>query len=163
MSRFLTREAFENAIKVHAAIGGSTNTVIHLLAIAGRIGIDLSLDDFDQLTRDIPLLANIQPSGKYLMEEFHYAGGVPGIMKRLHNILHRDLMAVSGQTIGEIADGANIYLGDVICSLDAPVKKNAGTVVLRGNICPDGAIMKPSSASETSVETPRPRVGVRKY
>lgn len=147
LSHFLTREAMENAIKVHAAIGGSTNTVIHLLAIAGRLGIDLSLDDFDSLTKGIPLLTNVQPSGKYLMEEFHYAGGVPGVMSNLGDILHRDAPTVCGATIGEIADDANIYMDDVICTVDAPVNPDAGTIVLRGNICPHGAIMKPSAAT----------------
>lgn len=147
LSQFLTKEAFENAIKVHAAIGGSTNTVIHLLAIAGRIGVDLTLDDFDRLTRGVPLLTNVQPSGKYLMEEFHYAGGVPGVFNRLGDLLHRDLPTISGQTIGDIADAAEVYLEDVICTLEKPVKQEAGTVVLRGNICPDGAIIKPSAAS----------------
>nr|WP_026147757.1 IlvD/Edd family dehydratase [Robiginitomaculum antarcticum] len=147
LSHFLTREAFENAIKVHAAIGGSTNTVIHLLAVAGRLGIDLTLDDFDALTQGIPLLTNVQPSGKYLMEEFHYAGGVPGVFSRLGEHLHGDAPTVSGRSIKEISDRAEIYMGDVICTLEDPVKKDAGTIVLRGNICPDGAIMKPSAAS----------------
>ena len=147
LSEFLTLEAMENAIKIHAAIGGSTNTIIHLLAIAGRLGFDLKLDDFDRLTKGIPLLTNVQPSGKYLMEEFHYAGGVPGVMSRLGDMLHRDAPTVSGKTIGEIGDAAEIYLDDVICSLQTPVKENAGTIVLRGNICPNGAIMKPSAAS----------------
>lgn len=147
LSDFLTREAMENAIKIHAAIGGSTNTIVHLLAIAGRLEMDLTLDDFDRLTKGIPLLTNIQPSGKYLMEEFHYAGGIPGVISRLGDMLHRDSPTVSGRSIGEIGAAANIYMDDVICTLEEPVKENAGTVVLKGNICPDGAIMKPSAAS----------------
>lgn len=147
LSHFLTKAAFENAIKVHAAIGGSTNTVIHLLALAGRIGVDLKLEDFDSLTQDIPLLVNVQPSGKYLMEEFHYAGGVPGVFSRLSEHLHCDAPTVGGKTIGEIARDADIYIDDVISTIESPVKPDAGTVVLKGNIAPDGAIMKPSAAS----------------
>lgn len=147
LSHFLTKEAFENAIKVHAAIGGSTNTVIHLLALAGRIGVDLKLEDFDSLTQDIPLLVNVQPSGKYLMEEFHYAGGVPGVFSRLSELLHCDAPTVGGKTIGEIGRDAEIYLDDVISTIESPVKPDAGTVVLKGNIAPNGAIMKPSAAS----------------
>lgn len=147
LSHFLTLEAMENAIKVHAAIGGSTNTIIHLLAVAGRLGMDLTLDDFDALTKGIPLLTNVQPSGQYLMEEFHYAGGVPGVFARMGDRLHKDAQTVCGLTVGEIADRADIWIDDVIRTMDAPVKENAGTVVLRGNICPNGAIMKPSAAS----------------
>jgi len=147
LSHFLTREAFENAIKVHSAIGGSTNTVIHLLAIARRIGVELSLEDFDTLTQDIPLLVNVQPSGQYLMEEFHYSGGVPGVFARLGSRLHQTAPTVSGATIGDIAAAANIWMDDVICTVEKPVKPDAGTIVLKGNIAPNGAIMKPSAAS----------------
>lgn len=147
LSSFLTREAFENAIKVHAAMGGSTNTVIHLLAIARRIGVPLDLHDFDRLTRNIGLLANIQPSGTFLMEDFHYAGGVPAIMNRMVDALHRSCPSVSGRTIGEIACAAEIFNPDVIRSLDNTVTGRAGIWVLTGNLCPDGAVMKPSTAS----------------
>lgn len=147
LSSFLTREAFENAIRVHAAMGGSTNTVIHLLAIARRIGVKLELDDFDQLTRNIGLLANVQPSGSFLMEEFHYSGGVPGVMKRLGNMLHEECPSVCGQTIGEISRAAEIFDEEVIRPCDNAVTDNAGIWVLKGNLCPDGAIMKPSTAS----------------
>jgi dehydratase ilvD1 len=147
LSFFLTREAFENAIKVHAAMGGSTNTVIHLLAIARRVGVKLDLDDFDLLTRNIGLLANVQPSGKFLMEEFHYSGGVPGVMKRLGDKLHANCPSVSGRTIGEIARAGEIFDDDVIRTIENTVTDNAGIWVLKGNLCPDGAIMKPSTAS----------------
>lgn len=147
LSLFLTREAFENAIKVHAAMGGSTNTVIHLLAIARRVGVKLDLDDFDLLTRNIGLLANVQPSGKFLMEEFHYSGGVPGVMKRLGDKLHANCPSVSGRTIGEIARAGEIFDDDVIRTIENTVTDNAGIWVLKGNLCPDGAIMKPSTAS----------------
>lgn len=147
LSHFLTRHAMENAIRVHAAMGGSTNTVIHLLAIARRIGFDLSLTDFDTLTHAMGLLANVQPSGAYLMEEFHYAGGVPGVMKQLGDLLHTNCETVSGQTIGEIAQLAEVYDEAVIRPLNKPVTPLAGTWVVSGNICPDGAIIKPSAAT----------------
>ena len=147
LSHFLTRKAFENAIRVHAAIGGSTNTVIHLLALAGRVGVDLTLDDFDQLAGDMPLLANIMPSGKYLMEDLHYAGGMPALMSAMADRLHLDAETVSGQTIGEQIAGAEIFNPEVIATQDKPFKQSSGIWVLRGNIAPDGAIMKPSAAS----------------
>lgn len=147
LSHFLTREAFENAIRVHAAIGGSTNTVIHLLALAGRVGIDLTLQDFDDLAGDVPLLANIMPSGEYLMEDLHYAGGMPAVMTALGDLIHRDVETVGGQTMGEQIAGAEIHLPEVIATLDKPFKPSSGIWVLRGNIAPDGAIIKPSAAS----------------
>ncbi len=147
LSHFLTRRSMENAIRVHAALGGSTNTVIHLLAIARRIGIELALPDFDQLTRGIGLLANVQPSGAHLMEEFHDAGGVPGVMKQLGNLLDTSCETVAGQTIGQVMETAEIYDEDVIRPLNDPVTPLAGTWVLTGNLCPDGAIMKPSAAT----------------
>ena len=149
LSSYLTKPAMENAIRVLAAIGGSTNAVIHLQAIAGRMGIDLSLGDFDQLTKPIPLLVDLQPSGKYLMEDFHYAGGVPYVMKILETYMDKKQATVSGQTIGEIIDLAEGYNDDVVRTLDNPVKENAGIWVLKGNLCPRGAIMKPSAATET--------------
>ncbi|NCU11772.1 MAG: dihydroxy-acid dehydratase [Sphingomonadaceae bacterium] len=147
LSHFLTREAFENAIRVHAAIGGSTNTVIHLLALAGRVGIDLTLQDFDDLAGDVPLLANIMPSGEYLMEDLHYAGGMPAVMTALGDLIHRDVETVGGQTMGEQIAGAEIHLPEVIATPDKPFKQSSGIWVLRGNIAPDGAIIKPSAAS----------------
>lgn len=147
LSHFLTREAFENAIRVHAAIGGSTNTVIHLLALAGRVGIDLTLQDFDDLAGDVPLLANIMPSGEYLMEDLHYAGGMPAVMTALGDLIHHDVETVGGQTMGEQITGAEIHLPEVIATLDKPFKPSSGIWVLRGNIAPDGAIIKPSAAS----------------
>ena len=149
LSSFLTRQAFENAIKVHAAMGGSTNTVIHLLAIARRVGVDLSLADFDALTRQIGLLANVQPSGQFLMEEFHYAGGVPAIMKQLGSRLNTQCPTVSGKSIGEIAGQAEVFDVNVIRTLDNPVVEDAGIWVLQGNICPNGAILKPSAATKS--------------
>jgi dihydroxy-acid dehydratase len=147
LSSILTPPAIENAIRVHAAIGGSTNAIIHLLAIAGRLGLPLVLEDFDRLSREIPLLVDLQPSGRYLMEDLHYAGGIPAVMAALRPLLHAGQSTVSGLTIGEIADQAECFNSEVIRSMSAPVKPTSGTWVLRGNLCPGGAVMKPSAAS----------------
>jgi len=147
LSDVLTREAFENAIKVNAAIGGSTNFVIHLLAIAGRIGIRLDLDDFDRLSASIPLIANLQPSGKYFKEDFYYAGGLPAVMQELTAHLHPSCMMVNGKTIIENISNAEIWNREVIATVDEPFNPQSGIVVLKGNLCEDGAIMKPSAAS----------------
>jgi dihydroxy-acid dehydratase len=147
LSRILTREAFENAILTHAAIGGSTNAVIHLKALAGRVGVDLSMDDFDRLGRETPLLANLKPSGEYLMEEFCYAGGVPAILKALEGLLRRDCLTVSGRTIGAVADAAECFDDQVIGAVERPFGPSSGVWVLNGNLCPQGAILKPSAAT----------------
>ena len=147
MSQIVTREAFENAILVHAAIGGSTNAVIHLLALAGRLGVPLSQEDFDHLGREVPLLVNLMPSGKYLMEDFCYAGGVPAVLKELGPVLRRDAVTVTGLTQGEIADAAENFNSEVIGSREQPIGPSSGVWVLRGNLCPDGAILKPSAAT----------------
>ena len=147
MSKILTREAFENAIIANAAVGGSTNFVLHLLAIAGRIGVDLSLDDFDRLSADIPLLVNLKPSGEYMMEEFYYGGGLPAVLRELKGRLHSGALTVNGRTIGENNAEAPCYDRKVIASLDAPFKPESGIAVVRGNLCPDGAIIKPSAAT----------------
>jgi L-arabonate dehydrase len=147
MSDILTRQAFENAIMVNAAIGGSTNFVIHLLAIAGRIGVKLELDDFDRLSANIPLIANLQPSGKHFMEDFYYAGGLPAVMRSLHERLHHDNITVTGKPIHNNYEQAKIYNNEVVTTLDQPFKHETGLVVLHGNLCADGAVMKPSAAS----------------
>ncbi len=147
LSDVLTRKAFENAIKVNAAIGGSTNFVIHLLAIAGRIGVPLSLDDFDPLCANIPLVANLQPSGKYFMEDLFYAGGLPVIQKALDGILHPDCITVNGRTVKENYSDAQCYNNEVISSVDKPFNNVPGLAVLRGNLCEQGAVIKPSAAS----------------
>ncbi|WP_417458592.1 IlvD/Edd family dehydratase [Kordiimonas sp.] len=147
LSTVLTRAAMENAIRVHAAIGGSTNAVLHLLAIAGRLGIELSLDDFDTLAGDIPLLVNLQPSGKFLMEDFHYAGGTPAVMKQLDASLNSDAVTITGGPLNDYYKAAEIFNDDVIKPIADPVKEQSGIWVLRGNICPGGAIIKPSAAS----------------
>jgi len=146
-SDILTRQAFENAILMHAAIGGSTNAVVHLLALAGRVGVPLDLADFDEIARDAPLLVNLMPSGKYLMEDFCYAGGAPAVAKELGPLYRRDAITVSGLTQGEIADAAQVWNREVIGSLEAPIGPSSGVWVLKGNLAPDGAILKPSAAS----------------
>jgi L-arabonate dehydrase len=147
LSSILTREAFENAIKTLAAIGGSTNAVIHLIAIARRIGVELSIEDFDKLGSDMPCLVNLQPSGKHLMEDFCYAGGLPVVMKEIESHLHLDAVTASGKTVREnIADAQN-FNKEVIQPLDAPFKEKAGIAVLRGNLAPRGAVIKPSAAT----------------
>lgn len=147
MSKVLTREAFENAIMVNAAIGGSTNFVIHLIAIAGRVGVNLSLEDFDSLSANIPLLANLQPSGEFFMEDFYYAGGLPVVMKELHNRLHNQQIAVSGKPISANYSEAECYDPIVIGSFEKPFKPETGLVVLKGNLCMDGAVLKPTAAT----------------
>lgn len=147
MSRVLTRQAFENAVRVINAIGGSSNAVIHLLAIAGRIGVDFKLDDWDALGRAMPCLVNLMPSGKYLMEDFYYAGGLPAVIRELGDLINGDAITVNGKTISENAADAPCYNRDVIRPLADPVVANSGIAVLRGNLCPNGAIIKPSAAS----------------
>lgn len=147
LSDILTRKAFENAIKVNAAIGGSTNFVIHLMAIAGRIGVDLAIEDFDRLSATTPLLANLQPSGSYFMEDLYYAGGLPAVMKELVDQLHSDCITVNGKTVGDNVINAQGINEDVISSVNKPFKKESGVVVLKGNLCPQGAILKPNAVS----------------
>ncbi|HEX7441536.1 MAG TPA: dihydroxy-acid dehydratase, partial [Caldimonas sp.] len=147
LSQILTREAFENAIKTLAAIGGSTNAVIHLIAIAGRIGVPLSIEDFDRLASELPCLLNLQPSGQYLMEDFCYAGGLPALMKEIAQHLHLGAMTANGQTIGANIAEAQNYNAEVIKPIAAPFKDNAGIAVLRGNLAPRGAVIKPSAAT----------------
>ncbi len=147
LSDLLTRPAFENAIMVNAALGGSTNFIIHLLAIAGRMGVDLAIDDFDRLSAQIPLLANVQPSGEHFVEDLFYAGGLPAVMHEMRALLHLDAKTVTGHTLGENIANAQCYDRQVIGTLDHPFKLDSGVVVLRGNLCPNGAILKPSAAS----------------
>ncbi len=149
MSRILTRQAFENAIRVNGAIGGSTNAVIHLIALAGRLGVELGLDDWDRLGRDVPTIVDLMPSGRFLMEDFYYAGGLRAVMRSLSEagMLHRDAMTVSGQTIGAICADAPNYNTEVIRPLDQPLTTQGGIAVLHGNLAPSGAVLKPSAAS----------------
>lgn len=147
LSTILTREAFENSIKVNAAIGGSTNFVLHLLAIAGRIGVPLTLEDFDRFSAGIPLLANLQPSGLYFMEDLYYAGGLPAVIKELLPRLHRDCITVNGKTIAENNEEAPCYSDQVVATIEKPFATTSGIMVLKGNLCEEGAVLKPSAAS----------------
>jgi len=147
ISTVLTRQAFENAIVTLAAIGGSTNAVIHLIAIAGRLGVKLGIDDFERLASELPCLVNLQPSGKHLMEDFCYAGGLPVVMKEIAHLLHLDAVTANGKTVGANVEGAENFNTDVIKPFSAPFKAKAGIAVLRGNLAPRGAIIKPSAAT----------------
>jgi len=145
-SDIMTREAFDNAITVDMALGGSTNAIIHLVAMAGRAGIKLPLERFDELSRSTPTLADMKPSGKYLMEDFYYAGGLRALLNNMRDLLDLDCTTVNGKTLGENIDGAGVYNDDVIRSRNNPLSSSGGTVVLRGNLAPDGAIIKPTAA-----------------
>jgi dihydroxy-acid dehydratase len=147
LSKLLTREAFENAIRTLAAIGGSTNAVIHLIAIAGRIGVKLETEDFDRLGSEMPCLLDLQPSGKYLMEDFCYAGGLPAVMKQIAQHLHLDALTANGLSVGENIAEAENFNPEVIRPIETPFKDHAGIAVLRGNLAPRGAVIKPSAAT----------------
>lgn len=142
----LTPAAFENAITVHMAMGGSTNAIVHVIAMARRAGVALSLERFDQIGRDVPVLANVRPSGEYLMEDFFYAGGLPAMMKLLSDKLHLQCVTVNGRTIGENIEGAEVYNSEVIRPRDNPIYEGGATAVLTGNLAPRGCVMKPSAA-----------------
>lgn len=146
-SQIMTREAFENAIRVSMAIGGSTNAVVHLVAIAGRLGVDLPLDWFDELSRTTPFLANLRPSGEYQMEELFEAGGIPAVMREIASLLHTDALTVNGRTLGENIATAEVRDRRVIAPLEAPLASEGGTAILRGNLAPHGAVCKQSAAS----------------
>ena len=148
-SDILTRRAFENAICVNAAIGGSTNAVLHLLALAGRVGVELSLDDWDRLGRDVPTIVNLQPSGKYLMEDFFYSGGLPVVIRQLVSagMLHADALTANGRTLRENTRDAVNHNEEVIRPFEKPLIGDGGIAVLRGNLAPNGAVIKPSAAS----------------
>ncbi len=149
MSRILTRESFQNAIRVNAAIGGSTNAVVHLLAIAGRLGIKLGLEDWDQWGRGVPTIVDLMPSGRFLMEDFCYAGGLPAVLRALgeHDLLNRQALTVNGRTIWENVRHAENFNPEVIRPWDKPLLESGGIAVLRGNLAQDGAIIKPSAAT----------------
>lgn len=151
-SDILTRTAFENAVKMNAAIGGSTNAVMHLLAIAGRLGLDFNLNDFDKMGAEVPCIVDLMPSGKYLMEDLHYAGGIPAVMKKMAAILDTSSMTVSGYCIADNITDAECYNDTVIRNIDNPLRENAGIAVLKGNLCPRGAIIKPSAATPELLE-----------
>jgi dihydroxy-acid dehydratase len=146
-SEILTPKAFDNAIRTDMAIGGSTNAIIHLVAIAGRVGIPLPLARFDELSRTTPLIVNLKPSGKYLMEDFFYAGGLPVVLKELLPLLHGDALTVNGRTLADNVRDATCWNEDIIRPLNVPLASEGGTVILFGNLCPDGAVLKQSAAS----------------
>jgi L-arabonate dehydrase len=150
LSRILTRPALENAIRINGAVGGSTNAVIHLLAFAGRVGVELSLDDWDKFGRDVPTLLDLMPSGRFLMEDFYYAGGLPSIIRALgeKGLLNKDALTVNGKTIWENCKDAKTWNTEVIRPFEQPLVESGGIAVLRGNLAPDGAVLKPSAASE---------------
>jgi L-arabonate dehydrase len=151
ISQILTRAAFENAIRINGAVGGSTNAVIHLLAIAGRVGVPVSLQDWDCLGRNVPTLVDLKPSGRFLMEDYHYAGGLPAVIRTLGegnpSLINRDAITVNGRTIWENCRDAPVWNREVIRSFDNPLTANGGIAVVRGNLAPDGAVLKPSAAS----------------
>jgi L-arabonate dehydrase len=148
-SDILTRQAFENAIRTLAAIGGSTNAVVHLLAIAGRIGVELTLDDFDRLSRDVHCLVDLMPSGRFLMEDFYYAGGLPAVLRALgeRGLLHKDARTINGKTLWDNVAAAPNWNAEVITPFEAPFKPEGGIAILSGNLAPNGAVIKPSAAS----------------
>jgi dihydroxyacid dehydratase/phosphogluconate dehydratase len=149
ISHILTREAFENAIRVNGAVGGSTNALIHHIAFGGRVGVDVTLDDWDRLGHEVPTLVDLMPSGRFLMEDFYYGGGIPAVVRALgeHGLIHKDALTVNGKTIWENCKDAPNWNQEVIRPFDKPLVKHGGVAVLRGNLSPDGAVLKPSAAS----------------
>ena len=162
-SKIQTRKAFENAITVAMAMGCSTNAIIHLIAQARRAGQDIGLDDFEKASRKVPVIANVRPSGdKYLMEDFFYAGGLPGLMSRIREHLHLDVMTVTGQTLGENIARAEVYNDDVIRTVKNPIYAEGALAVLKGNLAPDGCVIKPSGLRAALPQAYRPGAGVRR-
>jgi L-arabonate dehydrase len=147
MDKILTRKAFENAIMVNAAVGGSTNFILHLIAIAKRIGVPLDLSDFDEFSSRIPLIANVQPSGEHWVEDLFYAGGLPAVMKEIEKHLHTDALTINGKTLGENITKSECYDRNLIGTFENPIKPESGIAVLKGNLCPNGAVLKPSAAT----------------
>lgn len=163
LSQILTRQAFLNAITTVLALGGSTNAIVHLIAMARRIDVELSLADFDALARKTPLLANIRPSGAYLMEDFFYAGGLRGMLAELGDLIDGSAVTVNGHTLGENIEGAKIYNDDVIRRMDNPVVARDTLAVLHGNLAPDGAVIKPAAAEERLHQHTGPAVVFEDY
>ena len=162
-SDILTEKAFENAITCVMALGGSTNAIIHLIAMAGRLGVKIDLERFDKISRRTPWLANIRPSGEYLMEDFFYAGGVRGLMAELKDILHLDCLTVNGKTVGENLKGADIFDTDVICRREKPLSLEGGLAVLRGNLAPNGAVIKQTACDPSLIKHKGPAVVFSDY
>ncbi|MBD28499.1 MAG: dihydroxy-acid dehydratase [Verrucomicrobiaceae bacterium] len=162
-SDLATRKAFENAIAVDMAIGGSTNAIVHLLAMAGRAGVELSLSDFDEISRKTPLIADLRPSGKFLMEDFYFAGGLPAVLKRMESILHMDLPTVNGKTLAENVINSEVHNDEVIRTIDDPIAADGGTTVLGGNLAPNGAVIKHSAADPSLLNHSGPAVVFNDY
>jgi len=163
LDRILTPAAFDNAIKVHMAMGGSTNAIIHVVAMARRAGIPLDMQRFDEISREIPVLANVRPSGKYLMEDFFYAGGLRALMLQLKDRLDLSARTVTGRTLGENIEGAEVYLPDVIHSLADPIYGEGATAVLTGNLAPRGCVMKPAAADQRFLKHRGPALAFEDY
>ncbi|MBR9759178.1 dihydroxy-acid dehydratase [bacterium] len=162
-SKYLTRESFENAITADMAIGGSTNAIIHITAMAKRAGVDLPLELFDKISSKTPVLANLRPSGKYVMADFFDAGGLPALLNRVRHLLHLDAPTVFGKTLGECLDGSEVFNDDVIVPLDKPLFKQGGTAILRGNLAPESAVIKTSAASPELLQHKGPAVVFKDY
>ena len=162
-SDFMTADAVDNAIRCHLAMGGSTNAMIHVVAMARRAGVQLSLDRFDVLAREIPVIANVRPSGQYLMEDFYYAGGIRALLKQLEGELSLECLTVNGRTIGANIAAAEVHLEDVIHPLSKPIKKEAATAILKGNLAPDGCVIKPSAADPRFLAHKGPAVAFADY
>jgi dihydroxy-acid dehydratase len=161
--RILTPQAFDNAIRVHMAMGGSTNAIIHAVAMARRAGLSLDMNRFDEISREIPVLANVRPSGHFLMEDFFYAGGLRALMAELKHTLDLDCMTVNGKTIGDNIAGAEVYLRDVIHPFNDPVSSEGATAVLTGNLAPRGCVMKPSAADKRLLRHRGPVIAFEDY
>ncbi len=162
-SDILTLESFENAITVDLAIGGSTNAIIHLVALAGRCGIPLALEDFDRISKHVPVLANIRPSGKYLMEDFYYAGGLLALMNEIRDLLHTGCRTVTGKSLGEALDSGRVIHEDVIRPREKALFETGGTAILRGSLAPDGAVIKTSAAAPHLLKHTGPAVVFKSY
>ncbi|HVY76264.1 MAG TPA: IlvD/Edd family dehydratase [Puia sp.] len=147
LSQIITRKAMENAITVNMAIGGSTNAVIHLMAIAGRLGIDLSLEDFDRISRNTPLIVDVKPSGQHMMEDMFYAGGIPAVIKQIEHLLHLDVITITGKTLKAVYENAEVYNSDIIRPVEKALFSEGGTAILKGNLAPGGAVIKQTAAS----------------
>jgi dihydroxyacid dehydratase/phosphogluconate dehydratase len=163
LDRILTSAAFDNAIKVHMAMGGSTNAIIHVVAMARRAGVPLDMQRFDEISREIPVLANVRPSGKYLMEDFFYAGGLRALMLQLKDKLDLSCMTVTGKPMGENIAGAEVYLPDVIHSLSNPIYAEGATAVLKGNLAPRGCVIKPAAADKRFLKHRGPAIAFEDY
>jgi len=162
-SKIATAEAFDNAIRADLAIGGSTNAIVHVIAMAGRAGVKLSIDRFDELSHTTPVIANVRPSGEFLMEDFYDAGGIRALLGKIRHLLHLDALTVTGKTLGENIAGAEVYDERVILSVEKPIAKAGGTFVLRGNLAPDGCVIKPTAAEARLLKHRGPAVVFENY